>query len=159
MALPAPGGVRRSAKAALRSAPFCSAQAPGSNSASLRCCLSAPLRATSLHSARSLLRCKHGAQQPWRAPLSACFAACHCAIAVQRIAFSARFACSQLQVLQLRSGSTGQAAACCSNTGSSAVSCPLSHAFCPTIRRNLPAHASKKRAFANPQPAQHLLDY
>ena len=58
-------------------------------------------RCRSPRSARSLLRLQQAAQLPWRPLLFACLAACLCAIVDQRIVFSARFACSQLQVLRL----------------------------------------------------------
>ena len=41
----------------------------------------------------------------------------------------------------------------CPYTDNSVLLCPLSHAFCPAIHINLKAHASKKRAFAPPNPA------
>ena len=82
---------QRPSSVPLRSAPL----RFGQQLRKLRCCLSAPLRATTLHSARSLLR-----HQAWRsrAPAhvaSASLPACLCAAALQRISFSARFACPQ----------------------------------------------------------------
>ncbi len=41
----------------------------------------------------------------------------------------------------------------CPYTDNSVLICPLSHAFCPAIHSSLTVHASKKRAFADPNPA------
>ncbi len=81
----------RKGRSPFRSVLLCSAS--GCISASLRCCRFVALCITALHSARSLLRLQQSAQLPWRTLLFACLPACFCTGAIQRISFSARFAC------------------------------------------------------------------